>query len=57
MKVIVDMLTHKRIREKVKVLLGGNAVTKEFAEEIGADAAALNAVEGVEICKKWMQKS
>lgn len=56
MKVIIDMLIHERIRERVKVLLGGNAVTREFAKEIGADAAALDAVEGVEICKKWMQK-
>lgn len=56
MKVIIDMLIHERIRERVKVLLGGNAVIREFAKEIGADAAALDAVEGVEICKKWMQK-
>lgn len=54
MKIIVDMLVKKGIRNEVKVLLGGNAVTKEFAKEIGADAAALDAVEGVEICKRWV---
>ncbi len=45
------------IRNHVKVVLGGNAVTKEFAREIGADAAALDAVEGVEFCKKWASGS
>jgi len=32
-------------------LIGGNAVTKEFAREVGADAAALNAIEGVDFCR------
>lgn len=54
MKTVIDQLNHVGIRGKVKVLLGGNAVTKDFAREIGADEAALNAVEGIEICKKWM---
>lgn len=56
MKTVIDMLIKNGIREKVKVLLGGNAVTKEFAKEIGADAAALDAIEGVEICKKWVRR-
>lgn len=55
MKVIIDALIQRGLRNKVKVLLGGNAVTEEFAEEIGADAAALDAVRGVEICKKWVK--
>jgi hypothetical protein len=33
----------------------GNAVTKDFAKQISADDAALNAVEGIEICK-WTAK-
>lgn len=52
MKIIIDHLNHTGIR--VRVLLGGNAVTKDFAKEIGADYAALDAVEGVEMCKRWM---
>jgi methanogenic corrinoid protein MtbC1 len=54
MKTVIEQLKKAGIRNKVKVLLGGNAVTKEFAKEIGADAAALNAIEGIEICKKWV---
>jgi len=56
MKTVIDQLNQVGIRGKVKVLLGGNAVTKDFAREIGADEAALNAVEGIEICKKWIVK-
>ena len=56
MKTVIDHLNQAGIRSEVKVLLGGNAVTKDFAREIGADETALNAVEGIEICKKWMVK-
>ncbi|MFQ6076045.1 MAG: corrinoid protein [Candidatus Bathyarchaeia archaeon] len=54
MKAVIDLLNQTGMRDKVKVLLGGNAVTKDFAREIGADAAALDAVEGVEMCKRWV---
>ena len=54
MKTVIDKLNQAGIKNKVKVIIGGNAVTKEFAKEIGADAAALDAVEGVEICKRWV---
>lgn len=50
-KVVIDMLSESKIRGRLKVLIGGNAVTKEFAREVGADAAALNAVEGVDFCR------
>lgn len=56
MKVVVDLLIEKNMRDCVKILIGGNATTKKFAVEIGADAAALDAVEGVEICKSWMRR-
>jgi methanogenic corrinoid protein MtbC1 len=56
MKVIIDALVKSGMRNRVKVLIGGNAVNEEFAEEIGADAAALDAVEGIEICIKWVKE-
>jgi methanogenic corrinoid protein MtbC1 len=54
-KVVVEMLSQSGIRNELHVLLGGNAVTKEFARDIGADAAALNAVEGVDLCRKTVR--
>jgi methanogenic corrinoid protein MtbC1 len=49
--VVIDLLKQSKIRDHVKVLIGGNAVTKEYAREVGADAAALDAVEGVDFCR------
>lgn len=54
-KIVIDMLNEVKIRNHIRVLIGGNAVTKEFAEEVGADAAALDAVEGVNLCKAWLK--
>jgi len=54
MKSVIDMLIEEGVRSKMKVILGGNAVTKEFAREIGADAAAFDAVEGLKICEEWV---
>ena len=56
MKNTVDALRAADVRRGLKVLLGGNAVKREFASEIGADAAALDAVEGLETCKMWVKK-
>jgi methanogenic corrinoid protein MtbC1 len=54
-KIVVERLDEAKIRRDLKVLIGGNAVTKEFAREIGADAAALDAVQGVEFCRSVMK--
>jgi len=43
-------------RNNVKILLGGNAVTETFRKEIDADAAAIDAVQGVDYCMKWVGK-
>jgi len=56
MRNVIERLRTAGIRDKVKVLLGGNAVTKEFATEIGADYAALDVVEGIDTCRKWFGK-
>jgi methanogenic corrinoid protein MtbC1 len=52
-KIVIEELKKAGIRDKVKVIIGGNAVTKQFAKEVGADAGALDAVQGLEICKRW----
>jgi len=43
-------------RTNVKVLLGGNAVTDTFRKEIVADAAVVDAVQGLDYCVRWMRK-
>jgi corrinoid protein of di/trimethylamine methyltransferase len=53
MKNIIEELEKTGLRDKVKIIIGGAPITHEYAEEIGADAAAKDAVEGVRICNGW----
>ncbi len=54
MENVVDELKKAGLRKKVKVIIGGAAVTEEFAKSIGADSYGSNAVEGVRFCKQWV---
>ncbi|NLP36693.1 MAG: cobalamin-binding protein [Firmicutes bacterium] len=54
MKDTVDALKEAGVRDSVKVIIGGNPVTKEACEQIGADAFTTNAAEGVKICQDWV---
>jgi methanogenic corrinoid protein MtbC1 len=54
MKNIVDELEKEGLKDKVKIIIGGNPVTKEVCEYVRADAFTTNASEGVRICKKWV---
>lgn len=55
MKDTVDGLSEAGLRDSVKVIIGGNPVTKEACEHIGADAFTTNAAEGVKICQRWVK--
>jgi corrinoid protein of di/trimethylamine methyltransferase len=46
---IIEALTESGLRDKVKVIVGGGAVTREFADRIGADGHADNAPEAVAV--------
>ncbi|MEM2507706.1 MAG: corrinoid protein [Candidatus Bathyarchaeia archaeon] len=54
MENVIKALKEAGLRDRVKIIIGGAPITKEFAEKIGADAAAGDAVEGVNICKSWV---
>jgi len=47
MKTTIEALKQAGVREKVKVLIGGAPITQKYAEEIGADGYAENAVGAV----------
>jgi len=55
MRVVVDELKKAGLRKKVKIVLGGNAITEEFGKEIGADAAVKDAVLGARLCREWVK--
>jgi dimethylamine corrinoid protein len=54
MKDTVNGLKEAGLRNSVKIIIGGNPVTKEACELIGADAFTTNAAEGVRICQQWV---
>ena len=47
MKEIIDALEESNVRDKVKVLIGGAAVSDEYAEEIGADAYCMDGFQAI----------
>ncbi len=51
---IIKTLKTADLRERVKVIVGGSPITPEFAESIGADHCAVNALEGVKKCTEWV---
>jgi methanogenic corrinoid protein MtbC1 len=50
---VIEELKGQNLRDKVKVIIGGAALTKQFAKDAGADAFAPDAVTGTDIIKKW----
>ncbi|MCI1996423.1 MAG: cobalamin-dependent protein [Clostridium luticellarii] len=54
MKNIVNEIEKENLKDKVKIIIGGNPVTKEACEHVRADAFTTNAAEGVKICKEWV---
>lgn len=56
MKLTIEELRKVGLRDKVKIIVGGAAITEEFGKAIGADAAAMDAAQGVRICRKWMER-
>ena len=44
---VIDALNEKGLRDEVKIVLGGAAVTPDYAREVGADVYAEDAVKGV----------
>jgi 5-methyltetrahydrofolate--homocysteine methyltransferase len=54
MGVVIKTLKEKKIRDKVKVIVGGASVNAEFAKSIGADGYAVEAGTGVELVKKLL---
>jgi len=53
MENVIKELKNAGVRNKVRIIIGGAPVNKEYAEKIGADAAARDAVDGVRIIRQW----
>lgn len=53
MKTTIDALRNAGVRDAVKVMVGGAPVTKQFAEEIGADGYSDNASGAVALARAF----
>ncbi len=51
---VITTLKEKKMRDKVKVVVGGASVNDAFAKSIGADGYAVEASSGVELVKKLL---
>jgi corrinoid protein of di/trimethylamine methyltransferase len=51
---VIDTLEEEGLKDKVKVMVGGGAITQEFAEEIGADGYRGTAPEAVDLAAELM---
>jgi len=55
MKDTIEVLEEEGLRDKVKVIVGGAPVTKDFADEIGADGWAPDAVSAKDLVLNLME--
>lgn len=55
-KKVIEMLKKENLRDKVKVIVGGAAITEEFAQEIEADGYESTAVRAAKLAKKLIGK-
>lgn len=51
---VIKALQSANLRDKVKVMIGGAPITKEYAEQIGADGCSPDAATAVEDAKKFL---
>lgn len=55
-KTVIEALERQGLRSQVKVMVGGAPVTRQWAEEIGADGYAKDAMSAVALARNLMQK-
>lgn len=52
---VVEALKENKLRDKIKVMVGGAAVSEEFAQQIGADGYDATAAGAVELAKSLIE--
>jgi methanogenic corrinoid protein MtbC1 len=56
MKKVIQQLSSDSLRPKVKVMVGGSAITAQFAKDIGADGYDATAPGAVKLARELMKK-
>jgi 5-methyltetrahydrofolate--homocysteine methyltransferase len=52
---IIEALKENGLRDKVKVLIGGAAVSDEYAQEIGADAYCMDGFHAIKLIDAFQE--
>ena len=55
MREVIEALKHSNLRDKVRVMVGGAPVTRDFANSIGADGYAPDAVSALDEAKQLLE--
>jgi len=55
-KTVVEALEKAGLRSQIKIMVGGAPVTRRWADEIGADGYAANAMSAVTLARELMQQ-
>jgi len=53
-KNVIEGLKKEKLRDKVKVIVGGSSINQEFADSIGADGYGATAPDGVKVAKSLL---
>lgn len=53
---VIRLLEENGLRDRVKVVIGGGATTKELAQKMGADAQTWDAYEGIRIIQSFLSQ-
>jgi 5-methyltetrahydrofolate--homocysteine methyltransferase len=56
MKDTVAAIESAGLRDKVKIMIGGGQINEEIKEHAGADGYGRNAMAGVSLAKKWVDR-
>ncbi len=56
MKVVVETLAEKGLRDNIKVIVGGGVTSATVKEYVGADAQTIDAVQGLDLCRSFVGK-
>ena len=57
MKDTIDAFEKENLRKQIKIIIGGTAITGNFAKEIGADGYASDAVSAVSMAKGFLSEN
>jgi len=57
MKDTIDAFEKENLRKQIKIIIGGTAITDNFAREIGADGYAPDAVSAVNMAKGFLSEN